>query len=111
MHTSGISFYLDDFGTGYSNFQRIFALSFDKIKFDRSLTILAGENDEFFYAIKSLASIFANAGYKIIYEGIETAEDEERCKKMYATHLQGYKYSQPIKIENIKNFFDMRCML
>jgi hypothetical protein len=25
--------------------------------------------------------------------------------------LQGYKYSQPIKIENIKNFFNMRCML
>ena len=41
----GIQFYLDDFGTGYSNIERIVELPFDIIKFDRSLTILAGEGE------------------------------------------------------------------
>ena len=54
----GIKFYLDDFGTGYSNFERIIGLPIDVIKFDRSLTILAGKNaesDTHFQAISPLA--------------------------------------------------------
>lgn len=43
LKDQGITFYLDDFGTGYSNMQRIMALPFDIIKFDRSLVIAQAE--------------------------------------------------------------------
>lgn len=105
LNLVGIKFYLDDFGTGYSNFQRIFALPFDVIKFDRSVTILSGESEDLYYSIKGLANIFMNAGYKVLFEGVETIEDERRCKDMYASYLQGYEYSMPIPIENLKEYF------
>ena len=54
----GIKFYLDDFGTGYSNFERIIGLPIDVIKFDRSLTILAGKNAESRYMVGSFSDIF-----------------------------------------------------
>ena len=105
LNKVGIRFYLDDFGTGYSNFQRIFELPLDLIKFDRSVTILSGENEKLYYTIKNLANIFINAGYKILYEGVETTEDESRCKNMSASYLQGYIYSKPIKIDKLQNYF------
>ena len=44
--------------------------------------------------------------YSVLYEGVETEEDEEQCLKMSAKYLQGFKYSKPIPIENLKNYMD-----
>jgi EAL domain-containing protein (putative c-di-GMP-specific phosphodiesterase class I) len=108
LHQKGIKFYLDDFGTGYSNFQRVFSLPLDLIKFDRSVTILATENQELFNSIKTLAKVFTDAGMKVLYEGVETDIDVARCVNMYASYLQGYAYAKPIKIEKLSHYFMKR---
>jgi len=100
----GIKFYLDDFGTGYSNFERIIGLPIDVIKFDRSLTILAGKNAESRYMVGSFSDIFKNSHYEILFEGVENEKDEDQCKQMNALYLQGYKYSKPIPIEELTRF-------
>ncbi len=100
----GIKFYLDDFGTGYSNFERIIGLPIDIIKFDRSLTILAGKNDESRFMVGSFSEIFKKADYQILFEGVEDERDESQCIDMDAMYLQGYKYSKPIPIEQLENF-------
>lgn len=104
LKDKGIKIYLDDFGTGYSNFERIMELPIDIIKFDRSLVILANDNTESRYMVSNFADIFSNLGYEILFEGIETKEDEEMCKGMKAKYLQGYKYSKPIPIEQLSRF-------
>ena len=104
LKAKGIKIYLDDFGTGYSNFERIMELPIDIIKFDRSLVILANDNTESRYMVSNFAGIFSNLGYEILFEGIETKEDEEMCKEMKAKYLQGYKYSKPIPIEQLSRF-------
>ena len=104
LKDKGIKIYLDDFGTGYSNFERIMELPIDIIKFDRSLVILANDNTESRYMVSNFADIFSNLGYEILFEGIETKEDEEMCKEMKAKYLQGYKYSKPIPIEQLSRF-------
>ncbi len=98
LHERGIKFYLDDFGTGYSNFERIIGLPFDIVKFDRSMTIFSSVNDTSYTMVRDLSEIFAHAGYQLLYEGIENDNDEDRCKTMNASYLQGYKYSKPIPI-------------
>lgn len=103
----GIKFYLDDFGTGYSNFERIIGLPIDIIKFDRTFTRLAAKNEESRYMVGSFADIFKNSNYQILFEGVEDEMDEERCKEMNATYLQGYKYSKPIPIEDLRDFLPM----
>ena len=100
----GIKFYLDDFGTGYSNFERLIGLPIDIIKFDRSLTILASKNEESKFMVGSFSEIFKKAEYQILFEGVEDANDEERCIDMNAQYLQGYKYSKPIPMEQLKDF-------
>ncbi|MBO4374172.1 MAG: EAL domain-containing protein [Lachnospiraceae bacterium] len=102
----GIKFYLDDFGTGFSNMERILELPFDIIKFDRSLVIASDMNARSEKMVGSLAGLFAQLDYAVLYEGIEDQKDEERCRNMSASYLQGYKYSRPIPIGELRNFFE-----
>lgn len=100
----GIKLYLDDFGTGYSNFERIMEIPFDIIKFDRSLLIESLKNDSSKYMVKTFANMFHDLKYSVLFEGVETEHDEDRCIKMKAQYLQGYRYSKPIPIEDLKHF-------
>ena len=100
----GVKFYLDDFGTGYSNFERIIGLPIDIIKFDRSLTILAGKDEESRFLVGSFSDIFKKSNYQILFEGVENEQDETQCKEMNALYLQGYKYSKPIPMQELTRF-------
>ena len=104
----GIKFYLDDFGTGYSNFERIMELPFDIIKFDRSMVIESGKSEASTYMVYTFASMFREMDYRVLYEGIESDGDEERCINMWAQYLQGFKYSKPIPIEGLRDFLNCR---
>ena len=104
LRRQGIRFYLDDFGTGYSNMERIMELPFDIIKFDRTLVIASGKNKRSEKMVENLANMFREMEYSVLYEGIETDTDEERCRDMFASYLQGYKYSRPVPIEQLKEF-------
>lgn len=102
----GIQIYLDDFGTGYSNIEHITKLPIDIIKFDRSLVISSGEYDVSNFMVDSLSNMFDILGYSILYEGIENKSDQDRCIKMKACYLQGYRYSKPIPIEELPKFIN-----
>lgn len=101
----GIKFYLDDFGTGYSNFERIMQLPIDIIKFDRSLVIASARSVRSETMVSYLAHMFSDMNYAVLYEGIEDDSDESRCLNMCARYLQGYKYSKPIPIIQLCEFF------
>ena len=101
----GVQFYLDDFGTGYSNMERIMQLPFDIIKFDRSLVTACRTDSKSAVIVKRLAQLFEELKYTVLYEGVETEEDAERCRDMSASYLQGFKYSVPVPIAQMKNFF------
>mgnify|MGYP002624271875 CR=1 FL=1 len=101
----GIKFYLDDFGTGYSNMERIMELPFDIIKFDRSLVLASDADQKSEKMVGSLANMFSELNYSVLYEGVENDGDEKRCINMSASYLQGYKYSRPIPITELDQFF------
>ena len=105
LKNKGISFYLDDFGTGYSNLERILSLSFDVIKFDRSIIQKASENKKDFILLKSLVNTCKGVGLKILFEGIETDKEEKMAMDLDVDYLQGYKYSKPIQIDDVTSFF------
>ena len=104
LKETGIKFYLDDFGTGYSNMERIMSLPFDIIKFDRSLVIASGTDQRSEQIVENLAHMFEDMDYSVLYEGVENSGDEERCREMSASYLQGFKYSRPIPIEQLSDF-------
>ncbi len=100
----GIKFYLDDFGTGYSNFERIMEIPFDIIKFDRSMLIESNRSESGEFMVKTFAGMFKKLNYSVLFEGVEDDRDEQHCIGMQASYLQGYKYSRPIPIENLRDF-------
>lgn len=106
LKDTGIKFYLDDFGTGYSNFERIMELPFDIIKFDRSMVVASGAEKRVNEMVSHLARMFADMNYAVLYEGVENEDDEERCMRMSAKYLQGYRYSRPIPIARLTEFFE-----
>ena len=106
---NGIKFYLDDFGTGYSNMERIMELPFDIIKFDRSLVLASGTDERSRKMVSNLANMFADMNYYVLYEGVEKDSDEDMCKSMSATYLQGFKYSKPAPIVDLQEYISRRA--
>lgn len=104
LKKKGITFYLDDFGTGYSNMERILELPFDIIKFDRSMLIAGGQSKKSEQVLSSLADLFSRLDYSVLYEGVEDEKDEEMCRGLSASYLQGYKYSKPLPIDGLRDF-------
>jgi EAL domain-containing protein (putative c-di-GMP-specific phosphodiesterase class I) len=102
----GIKFYLDDFGTGYSNMERIMALPFDIIKFDRSLVMASGDSERSRQIVGALANMFSEMNYSVLYEGVEKDSDEAMCRDMGAVYLQGYKYARPVPIEKLRDYLE-----
>ena len=79
-------------------------LPFDIIKFDRSLVIASGTGERSERIVENLAHMFRDMDYSVLYEGVEDDVDEERCREMSASYLQGYKYSRPVPIERLRDF-------
>jgi EAL domain-containing protein (putative c-di-GMP-specific phosphodiesterase class I) len=55
--------------------------------------------------VSHIAKMFNDMDYAVLYEGIEDEADEARCMDMSAKYLQGYKYSKPIPIEKLTDYF------
>ena len=100
----GIKFYLDDFGTGYSNMERIMELPFDIIKFDRSLVLASGAEKRSRKMVANLAGMFSDMEFYVLFEGVEKDTDEAMCMGMSAAYLQGYKYSKPAPILELRHY-------
>lgn len=105
LRNNNLTVYIDDFGTGYSNFVKTLAIPIDVIKFDKSLVSLSQNSSKYNIMVAKFADIFSELNYSILFEGIETKEEEETCIKMNANYLQGYKYSKPIPINELRRFF------
>ena len=79
-------------------------LPFDIIKFDRSLVLASGADERSKKMVSNLANMFSDMNYYVLYEGVEKDSDEDMCKSMSATYLQGFKYSKPTPIIDLKEY-------
>ena len=80
-------------------------LPFDIIKFDRSMVTACRTDTKSAVIVKRLAQLFDELKYTVLYEGVETDADSKLCREMSASYLQGFKYSKPVPIEQMKEFF------
>ena len=101
---SGVEFYLDDFGTGYSNLLRLLSLPVKIIKFDREILRKIHSAPSTLEIIQSNIRTFLEAGYEILFEGVETEEDLETCKQLQSHYFQGFHFSRPIELLELKTY-------
>ncbi len=84
--------------------ERILELPFDIIKFDRSMVVASAQDKKSEQVLSSLGDLFSRLNYSVLYEGVENEKDEEMCRGLSASYLQGYKYSKPLPIAELRTF-------
>lgn len=96
LKARGVRLHLDDFGTGYSSLSYLQRFPIDALKIDRAF--IAGlttrpESDALVHAIIEMAR---GLDLEVVAEGVETAEQLERLKRLRCPHVQGYLVSPPL---------------
>lgn len=86
---------IDDFGSRESNFDRLWQLSPDIVKLDRSIVGQSVINSRARRVLPKLVDIIHELGATVVCEGIETAEQNHIALDAGADLLQGYYYARP----------------
>ena len=72
------------------------------------MVIAGSQNKRSEQILGSLADLFSKLNYSVLYEGVEDEKDEQMCKNLSASYLQGYKYSRPIPIDGLRDFLSRK---
>ena len=79
-------------------------LPIDELKIDKSFVddILDCENSK--NMVESIVSLCKKLGFYIVAEGIESQTQKDLLKTFDCDIIQGYYYSKPLKIEDLKQY-------
>jgi diguanylate cyclase (GGDEF)-like protein len=104
MKKEGIGVSLDDFGTGYSSLISLRKLPISELKVDKSFI------DEIVYdmserkLVQSIIEIGKNFEMETVAEGVENREQVEILKDLGCDIIQGYYYSKPLLLEQLRHY-------
>lgn len=94
---------LDDFGTGYSNIRYLKDIQPAIIKLDRSFIIQALKDAYTQTVIRHITLLAHEADIKVVFEGVETQEDQDKLMVLEPDYIQGYLYGKPV---SAKDFYE-----
>ncbi len=86
---------IDDFGCQHSNFDRLWQLTPDIVKLDRSLIVQAADNSRARRILPKLIDIIHDLGALAVCEGIENLAQHELATDAGSDLLQGFYYAKP----------------
>jgi diguanylate cyclase (GGDEF)-like protein len=94
LHTLGIRISMDDFGTGYSSLSNLRSFPFDKIKIDRSFITGLPDREDSVAIVRAVAGLASSLNMITTAEGVETAAQMDRVRKLGVTEMQGFYFSR-----------------
>lgn len=100
----GLSLAIDDFGTGYSSMSYLQALPITRLKIDKAFVDDLPESKESTAVVNAIISLAKTFDLKITVEGIEYKKQLEFFKDKYCDDIQGYYYSKPLPLNELKQF-------
>ncbi|WP_331343905.1 putative bifunctional diguanylate cyclase/phosphodiesterase [Cellvibrio sp. UBA7661] len=95
----GVSIAIDDFGTGYSSLAYLRHLPVDIIKIDRCFIQSLDQGAR--KLLLALVSMARGLGFRVVVEGVETAEQQHLLVAMGVDYLQGYLIARPMVVEDV----------
>ncbi|WP_071189703.1 EAL domain-containing protein [Trichormus sp. NMC-1] len=104
LKNHGIKLSIDDFGTGYSSFKYLQEFSFNHLKIDRYFISNIDKLENKQSIVKSIIQLADSLNINIIAEGVETNEELNWLKQNHCSIIQGYFFSRPLGIEDLKIF-------
>lgn len=104
----GFSVSIDDFGAGYSSLNVLSKVKADIVKLDRQFLLdVEMEKDNFTSEfLQLLIDMIKKLGFRVLAEGVETAEQVTLLKNAGCRFAQGFYYARPMPIEEFLRFLD-----
>jgi diguanylate cyclase (GGDEF)-like protein/PAS domain S-box-containing protein len=94
---------IDDFGTGYSSLSTLRDLPITELKIDRTfIKDIPNQDDE--VMIKMINDMAQGLDLNVVAEGVETKSQLDILKTMNCNIIQGFYFSKPVPIEELKEF-------
>ncbi|MHB1676442.1 MAG: putative bifunctional diguanylate cyclase/phosphodiesterase [Sulfuriferula sp.] len=92
----GIQCSIDDFGTGYSSLAYLKNLPAKEIKIDKSFVTDMTTNENDAIIVHATIVMAHNMGYRVVAEGVESAETLELLHILGCDVAQGFYFSKPM---------------
>jgi len=102
----GFSIAIDDFGAGYSNMHYLTQLSAGTLKLDRSLITGLGDVATRRSLVAGLVKMAHDLGYKLVAEGVETAEEAALLARLGCDVAQGWHFAKPLAAADFLAWLD-----
>jgi len=96
MRELGVGLSIDDFGTGYSSLSYLKRFAVNKIKIDHSFVSNLTVDKDDAAIVRAIISLAHNLGFKVVAEGVETAEQLDFLRQHGCDEIQGFYYCQPM---------------
>lgn len=91
----GVETAVDDYGTGYSNIVNLLRYMPDYVKIDRMLLSNIQDNPQKQHFVKDIVIFAKENNFKVLAEGVETAQELEKVIELGADLIQGYYTARP----------------
>lgn len=98
----GIRMAMDDYGTGSASSSIVLHAPMDEIKLDMSFIRGITEDAKKQAMVKSIVEFANSCGMSTCLEGVETEELQNYLRGYQATWFQGYYYSRPVEIGELR---------
>jgi len=104
MKAHNITLSLDDFGTGYSSLSMLKKVPIDELKIDKSFVDHIVTNHADNAIVETIINMAKALGMRIVAEGVEDEQQVTLLKKADCDIFQGYYFSKPLQLEELKIF-------
>jgi|GEM_PF-3419736 len=104
IHNLGLKICLDNFGSPQVSLPKLLALPLDFIKLDQLLLLGTERSSKHQMLLKGIVNLAQELHLKVIQKGIETEAQHEVVKKMGCQFAQGFYYSKPLRIDELRTF-------
>ena len=94
----GVELAIDDFGTGYSTFSYLQKLPAQTVKLDKSFIDKLGESKRDQTLVRSIVLMAQELGYRVVAEGVETADAYQFLADCGCDEIQGYFIARPLTV-------------
>lgn len=92
---------IDDFGTGYSSLSVLLEIPADVIKIDKSFTDRISHEEQRSF-VSQMGQFIRSAKEEVIFEGIETTEQENFLRDCGFKYGQGYLFDRPLPMDEFE---------
>ncbi len=97
----GVQIAMDDFGTGYSSLAYLWRFRFDKVKIDRAFTQDLDKDNRVALIVRSIVTLAHSMGIRVNAEGVETAPQLDRLRRLGCDEMQGFLLGRPQPVERL----------